>query len=360
MSKKFFVNIILLLSSLLFSIVIAEVFCRYYYFGNVSFQKVSIEDDFWNYHDKLGWFHPANFEGQFSNPREGFNGYVKFDEHGIRVNDNGLTETEQDLPKILVVGDSMTAGLEVDNNETYVAVLEKLLWENSCQYQTYNAGTRGYGTDQSLLIMEEFVPQIKPDYVVYMFCYNDFGDNRVIKGLYRKYSKPAYVFNDQQLTLINNPPKKYPREYFANVVPYSEQLEEGYGNAYTKTIGIFMRDNLALYHPIRIAFNKYNAIRYKDSKNYLEYDAELIKNLLLKMRMINPKLILVSYSSEYDKLLANIAKKLDIKYINIHKSLQDNPSSYHWKTDGHWNEKGHSKVANALFNSLKPQLCHSE
>ncbi len=165
--------------SLIFKVFFTEIILRYYYFGKLSIVNTNADRwKFYHYDEKLGWSSIPYSEGYFSNPRQGLNAYIKHNESGIRVNDNPF---ESRGKSILVVGDSVTAGFEVDNNETYSAILEKLFFENGCNYRVYDAGVSGYWTDQSLWNLERLLSIVQPDYVIYMFTINDFVDNRRIK-----------------------------------------------------------------------------------------------------------------------------------------------------------------------------------
>jgi hypothetical protein len=56
-----------------------------------------------------------------------------------------------------------------------------------------NAGTRGWGTDQSLLFLQDEGVRYQPDLVVYLWCVNDLYDNATIHRPYRRYGKPWMV-----------------------------------------------------------------------------------------------------------------------------------------------------------------------
>ncbi|MGE3521017.1 MAG: hypothetical protein AB7J63_18905, partial [Vicinamibacterales bacterium] len=97
-------------------------------------------------HDELlGWRLRDNF---------GSGGFMT-GELGIRMNENAV----RPLPRgaILAVGDSFTAGSEVDNAESYPAHLEDLLGT-----PVLNAGSGGWGVDQMVLQSEKLIPVLEP------------------------------------------------------------------------------------------------------------------------------------------------------------------------------------------------------
>ena len=263
--KEIFINFLLLTVSILSSLIIVEVFCRYYYFGKISIQKTSPSGQFWNYDERLGWSPKINAEGYFLNPANGIEAYVKFDENGIR--ENGHLEYTQNHASLLVLGDSTTVGLEVDNDKTYVAILERLLYENNCKVRVYNAGVRGYGTDQSYWRMQTLYDRIQPDHVLYMFSGNDFVNNRTIKKPRRLFGKPVFLLEDNNLRVFNRPAKKFEKSYFA-YVNYDKNGKHSINDGYVieKVLGLeslkeFIKNNLALYHPLRTAHDMFTWMR---------------------------------------------------------------------------------------------------
>ena len=71
-------------------------------------------------------------------------------------------------PLIVALGDSMTEGYAVGNDETWPAHLERLTGR-----RVLNAGVRGYGLDQMVLRAERIIPELKPSTVVLAFIADD-------------------------------------------------------------------------------------------------------------------------------------------------------------------------------------------
>lgn len=360
-SGKIFSKMILVMISLIFTLFFAEIVLRYYYFGNLSIATKTPESKFIRYDEQLGWSHIPNSEGYFANPEEGFNGYIKLDENGIRVNDNTF---DNEGESILVVGDSVTAGFEVDNNETYSAILEKLLFENGCEYRIYNTGVRGYGTDQALWNLERLLSIIKPKYVIYMFTSNDFLDNRTIKQSNREFGKPVFILNDNKLSPINRPSKKFETYYYA-FVRYGNngfEISEGYINETLGSIMEFIKNNFALYFPLKVVYKQLQISPMAAIENKAAHpDLEILELILKRMKKDDIELFLTSFPYEGEEVYIDdfirISDKLGIAYLNIYPYFTEQWGNYHWKNDGHWNEKGHLQVATGLYELLRPQLC---
>ncbi len=75
-------------------------------------------------------------------------------------------------PRILVIGDSYTQAVEVSDDKTYYAILGDKLGA-----EIFGVGSRGYGTLQQLQTLDQYVEPIKPNLIIWQFCYNDFMSN---------------------------------------------------------------------------------------------------------------------------------------------------------------------------------------
>lgn len=82
-------------------------------------------------------------------------------------------------PRIVVVGDSFTAGLQVPVGEVWTRVLEAELRRRSDpQVEVVNLGIDGTGTTQQLDLLREYVERLAPDVVLLAFFENDPYDVR--------------------------------------------------------------------------------------------------------------------------------------------------------------------------------------
>ena len=386
--KEIIVNSLVLLVSILASFIIAEIICRYYYFGRMSIQTTSPSGQFWKYDEQLGWSPRPNSSGYFLNPANGIEAYVKFDENGIR--ENGNPDYTAGTPSILVLGDSTTVGLEVDNDKTYVAVLERLLLESNCKIRVYNAGVRGYGTDQSFWRMQHLYDRLKPDHVLYMFSDNDFVNNRTIKKPRRVFGKPVFLLQDKKLQVFNRPVKRFEKAYFA-YVKYDNNGKHSIIDGYVieKVLGFeslkeVMRNNLALYHPLQSAYDMFSWTREQLEKRARlekpkrpgkpkqstkpqrlervkkDIDLFVLKLILEKMKSLHGTLFFTSFTKGRDVRSVKFRKlsnELEITYLDIGNFFRGKAQEYEWKTDRHWNEKGHGQAGKGLYELMKGHLC---
>jgi len=75
-------------------------------------------------------------------------------------------------PKILIVGDSFTTPDFVKIPEMYYSVLGHLL-----ETEIFAYGAGGYGTLQELMVVERYLPKVRPDLVLLQVHNNDFINN---------------------------------------------------------------------------------------------------------------------------------------------------------------------------------------
>lgn len=103
----------------------------------------------------------------------------------IRTNSLGLRGDEvlqpkpPDLFRILVLGDSVTFGWGVREEDTYSSQLAGLLaaLRPGQRFEVINAGVSGYGTWQEALWLRQAIDELAPDLVVVQVHVNDAADN---------------------------------------------------------------------------------------------------------------------------------------------------------------------------------------
>lgn len=140
---------------------------------------VRVMENFYEPAPGYGYRMRPNSEFLFASPFHGYRAVVRTNELGLR--DDPITVPKPPrLFRVLLLGDSMTAGLEVAKNETFEAVCERQLStasNTSGRVECINAGVRGYNLDNILGLASELVPRLQPDLVVYVFVDNDLTDD---------------------------------------------------------------------------------------------------------------------------------------------------------------------------------------
>lgn len=134
---------------------------------------------------------------------------------GYLVNTNAMgfrSDAEFRIPKgcrsrVVILGDSMTAGDGCSNSERFSDVLANMLGVEVC-----NFGLSGSGTDQQVLIFERYAEQLRPDLVV--LCVYVENIERIMasarqtrdrdSGQYVLVPKPYFVLQSGELVLQNS------------------------------------------------------------------------------------------------------------------------------------------------------------
>ena len=75
--------------------------------------------------------------------------------------------------RIMVVGDSLTYGYGVREEETYPMQIETALKKNF-NIEVLNLGVSGYQSEDLLKIITEYTPLLQPNLIIYGVCLNDF------------------------------------------------------------------------------------------------------------------------------------------------------------------------------------------
>lgn len=198
--KTFFINIIILCSAVLISLLICEALCRLLEPLKIGAGHNKI---FCEYDELLGWKKKANTAGRHKEKE-----YSVLEE----FNSKGLRGTEYSYQKncgyrILILGDSFAEGYAVEFSELFSKLLEDKLKEKGIDCEVINAGTGGYSTDQELLFFQNEGKKYSPDLTMLMFYENDVWYNN--QPRYARGYKPYFKYSGGQLVLTNVP---VPRE----------------------------------------------------------------------------------------------------------------------------------------------------
>ncbi|MBL8330602.1 MAG: SGNH/GDSL hydrolase family protein [Rubrivivax sp.] len=165
----------------------------------------------YEYHPVIGFrFIP---ETKVRMPHEGGGYLIRTNETGFRSDRPFDAAKKPGKKRVLLFGDSFTAGEGVSNGQRYSDYLEKLL--PGCEF--FNFGLPATGLDQHYLIYKEFAQNIDHDLLViavfvenvrrvgsrYRYFHNEAGENVL-------YAKPYYTLEGQALQLHGVPPPKLP------------------------------------------------------------------------------------------------------------------------------------------------------
>ena len=108
----------------------------------------------------------------------------KTNNKGFRDDSDYAYEKSPNTFRVLVLGDSHTAGFEVHQHEVYANVLRDSLRKFGVNAEVLNTGISGFGTAEQLAYLQQEGLRYKPDAIVLAFFGNDYSDS-VRSGLYK-------------------------------------------------------------------------------------------------------------------------------------------------------------------------------
>jgi len=82
-------------------------------------------------------------------------------------------DKKSDVYRVIVVGDSLTYGQGIDEKDTFVALLNDWLGKDY-RVELLNLGVLGNQSEDVLNEIKKYVPNLKPNLVIYAICLNDF------------------------------------------------------------------------------------------------------------------------------------------------------------------------------------------
>ncbi len=175
------------------------------------------------YDSSLGW---RTKEGHFEIPPydpSGSKTALTILKSGVRKSSEHQTEAMDSRPKMIFVGCSFTQGWAINDDETFPWKIQQKL----PSFEVMNYGAGGYGTYQSLLLLERMLPAMaEPKIIIYGFI-DHHEDRNVATGqwleLLAGFSRRAHVYvpsvgMDKTGNLRRQKPGKYPE------LPFREDL----------------------------------------------------------------------------------------------------------------------------------------
>ena len=259
--------------------------------------------------DKNFLYAPVVGECIFSNPE--FKTKLNFDENRrLNMVDDNIQEDEK---IIAVLGDSLTMGWGVNDNETFSYNLQKLL-----NKKVINLGVASYGTVREIkrLKLNKFYDQV--DTVIIQYHLNDIYENRNL-DINKTYSKDDY------------------NEYFSD-------------KKNNLNITIFLLKHYK--KSLRLLFTHLNDLFFendrKEKHNLTEHLDNLEKIINQNFKCENKRVIVFLINPPHQKIIYDQNEKYEnFEFIKL--KIQ---KEHLFVIDDHINKKGHMFVGKKLFNYL--------
>ena len=315
------------------------------FFGTIGFSE------FFAHNNIVGRINKPGFKGSFGGPLEDYFSSVSIGIHGER---NSTTpKCNLIKKKVIFLGDSTTAGFEVDDDETFVSLINQ-----TCPAHLssgLNFGVRAYDTHTVSALYELIKTFVPHDKLFYLISINDFEEN-IDRNAYPTMTSKFGRFFQGRL-----------------IYPVSEGSLE---NLYLST-RIFIGKNFYLSTTLishlerlpRYFFHKKNIIT-ENSKLQVRFDTMkvLLNNLALQAMSKKVDLYIAIYpnlsenskqSNEqlYEEMLTEqyINQPINIKVLELAKfiELKSNlgclkKSAMRFRNDSHLSKFGHKVVSDFL------------
>lgn len=319
--------------------------------------------------NEYGWTWIKNNESQIYHEYKRKPVVFKTNDYGFRINEN----KEKDLSKnFIFIGDSITAGKDINYNDIFSSLVAKEFGFNDI-----NLAVNGYSTDQSYLVLKNFINKPSIDAVFYTLVNNDINQN----------SKNFADFNGVKIgkPLIDKKGKLIKKSYFKK--DKRSKIE---------VVKSFLRRNSNIYSTVAILKNYLSLKKLQSSKSFYSLDIKKydVSNIYLRnaidntFRLINlmkniseknnTNFYLVEafhldyakyeyYNLEYQIILKNYRNylkekskeyKINFIYMKNIKELSQNFNEYFISlndiiVDGHYSKSGHEKLSQLIISELK-------
>ena len=191
---------IAVLLGILFALAVLEVAARVLHLGSGGF---------WEPYSLYGWRNIPNAKGWESCYGE-CEVYVEINSKGLRDEEIPY-EKPAGTQRVLLLGDSMTAAMQVPLEDTFGKVLEQALNERLTTetWEVVNGGINGFGTDNELLFYRLEGKNYRPDVVVVaIYLANDIYNNsyELEVSLGGNGHKPYFSLDDNEQLVLHNYP----------------------------------------------------------------------------------------------------------------------------------------------------------
>jgi hypothetical protein len=252
----------------------------------------------YQYDSVLGWF-------PIPEARERFMASRVF---SVNNNSQGFRAPEyvpNQKPVLLLLGDSFVWGYDVEAEERFGDKLQA----RHPEWNVYNLGVSGYGTDQEYLLLTRCFDTYKPRVVFLLYCVETDHDDNSSNIRYGGFYKPYCTIEGKHLKLNGIPVPRSERVFFAE--------HKGLGRSLL--VQLLVRGYFKLASPPKLQNPDPTGALIHDLQNYVHLrGAELVVGLTLS----NPR-------------LEEFLRYFKIPYVDLTTSLRYPGFGGHWTPEGH-------------------------
>jgi len=320
----------------------------------------------YEYHPVVGYRFVPNLKARI--PHEGGGYLLQANETGFRSNRPFVPKATPGYRRVLVFGDSFTAGDAVSNQQRYTDLLESIL----PHAEVYNFGLSSTGTDQQYLAWREFAQDIEHDVlVIAVFVENvrrvvaRFRPHRDAEGVERLYAKPFYTLEGDQLQLHQVPPSAEPFD-LGDLSP-EEQGAVDNGGRFPLLRGIVNKlgakeaiQRMTHYQPLP-AYDSAATIGWRLMRAILAQWIRAQTRPVVLMPLPLPQHLdevcdAAPYQARFTELAAELGCTLHDPLPDLMRYNKAERRRFRWETDIHFTPEGHRALANSLAPVLERLL----
>ena len=311
----------------------------------------------YEYHAVVGYRYIPNLRARVEHEGGGY--LVQVNEQGFRSNESFARQRRPGRARVLVFGDSFTAGDAVPNSQRYTDLLQQRLGAD-----VYNFGLSSTGTDQQYLIWREFAREIEHDVVVIaVFVENvrrvmaQFRPHRDELGRERIYAKPYYELEGETLRLRHVPPRREPFDEHELDMAQAAAVDTGgrYLALRKMATALGVKDalqKLIRYQPLP-AYDSPDTPDWRLMRAILsQWIGALAKPVVLMPLPLPQHLDETCDAAPYQARFAELATELGcVLHDPLPDMLRIAPAErrqLRWKTDIHFTAAGHDVLARSL------------
>lgn len=327
LGKILFINLIILIICLVF----IELFIRF------SFRPEEVYGSYWKKgafvsDPDIGFMHRPGFKGQ-SYRKGDFDVEVSINEYGFRQKD--IKRQLGFNKRLLVLGDSFGFGLGVNEEENFCSILAKEL--NKQGIGLINSSQVGQSVTQEVILGNRLIDKFNPEII--LIC--PYLQNDVFSDLNPTYKN--YDWLDGQ-SLDKN------RRFKNKVLDYIRVNSWLWQFVYHRVYSRIMPKIGKAIKKSKISNEKPDALKM------MQHTLVSIEKLIEKCKQRNIQLFVLictppKGSTNFDPYFIDFLQKKNIPYLDLNHQLE---LTDYFHTDGHWNSKGHKKVAEKLKILIVP------
>lgn len=318
------------------------------------------------YHEVFGYTFIPKLKARIPHEAGGY--LLKTNDSGFRCAHNFSDAKTKECSRVLLFGDSFTAGDGVSNNKRFGDLIEQEI----SAVEIYNYGLSGSGTDQQYLAFNELCSKTEYDVLViavlvenirrvdshYRYSQNDAGKNVV-------FEKPYFSLINDQLVLKQCPPAKGPLN--EREMPKEDRRKIDRGGRYSSLRRIISKLRLKTifqkvfkYQPLPEYRSRKNQAWKVMSRILEKWILESEKPVILVPLPLYQHIEGTSSAKDYQKRFSELAKRtgciLHDPLPDLSEYLLSERRNFRFKNDIHPTPSGHAALAESISPKLKDVL----